>query len=236
MSSLQNIKDELTSIAENIEVPTDEIKTPAEIFQCLQNSNRMRAYVTSSFFAGINILYIIIITFVLMTDQTPAFTKEFKTTKGVTLYTKNKDTLDLSKTIKTVNLYQFFTKYLGDSIDITSFRILVVVVLITLALLITLLDRSVTAANHEIEEQYQCQEHQQSSKDVYGLISTFFACWVIIVCAFVLNYTPIGPQCSYPRTRFTVLTFPIFFTIYTITLLTAFGLSVEGDINNSINC
>ncbi len=236
MSSLQNIKDELTSIAENIEVPTDEIKTPAEIFQCLQNSNRMRAYVTSSFFAGINILYIIIITFVLMTDQTSAFTSKFKTKEGKTLYIKSQDTLNLSKTIKTVNLHQFFTKYLGDSIDITSFRILVFGVLITLALLITLLDRSVTAANHEIEEQYQCQEHQQSSKDVYGLISTFFAFWVIIVCAFVFNYTPIGPQCPYPRTRFTVLTFPIFFTIFTITLLTAFGLSVEGDINNSINC
>ena len=223
MSSLQNIKNELTSIANNIEVPSDEIKTPAAILQCIQNSKRMKAYVTSSFFAGINLLYIVIIVLVIGFDKTSEYTPKWNN-NGTIAYTK-KNTLNLSEKLTTIN---FINKY---PVDITPFRILVGVFIVAFALLITLLDRSIIAADHELEEQYQCQEHRQSSKDVLGLVSTFFGLWVLIVI-FCIVYKF---KCPWPE-FLSVPTFPIFFTIYTITILTAFILSVEGDLWNSINC
>ena len=181
----------------------------------------MRAYVSNSVFSGITLLFFFLILFLFKIDQ--------KGHKHV-IAGKDKDDNVMYK-LKEI------TNGVLDDLGIPGWKKYdqraKALCFIIIILLIVLLAFSIEAADHELNDENECETQKRDNDIVFGLITTFFVLYLsCTIGIFGLWYN----GCMRERSNWRNIFIPAFAILITFTLLPAFALSVDAKINHPIQC
>jgi len=216
-------KQELLNYANNIQVPTSQITKPAKVIgfaNCITQSRRMRAYVSNSVFSGITLLFFGLILLLFKKDQKGYEYKASYKYDNVILYKLEQITNGVLDDLGIPNLKEYS-------------KLAWVICSIVTILLIVLFAFSVEAANHELNDEHDCETQKRDNNVVFGLITLFFVMYLI--CAIIIAVLWKN-GCMRERNNWRNIFIPAFVILITFTLLPAFALSIDAKINHPIQC